>query len=697
MRPMPIPALSSLLLTLALTPALLAEQRQAYGFMDIFDTQFVTDPQISPDGSQVVYVRNQFDIMEDRRYTNLWLIGSDGSGHQPLTSGRAGYSSPRWSPDGTRLAFVSGEEGSSQIFVRWMAAHQAASITNLTHSPGSLTWSPDGQWIAFTMEVPAPKPSLGSLPSPPEGARWAEPSLIIEGPRWRTDGRPGFVAPGHTHLFVVSAEGGAPRQLTRGDFDHSSPAWAPDGRFLIVSANRNEDAALDPNNTHLYEVEVATGELRRLTSGRGPHANPRVSPDGRRIAFTGYQDRFVGYQLTRLYVMGRDGSGVREVEHGLDRDVGGIEWASDGSGFFARYVTEGDARVAFISLDGGVTDLASSVSGSSFGRPYLGGSFSVAKDGRFAFTLGTPEHPSDVAVARRNRPGTATRLTNLNENLFKARALGAVEEIWYTSSHDGWDIQGWIIYPPDFDPERSWPLILEIHGGPYAPYGAAFTAELQLKASQGYVVLYTNPRGSPGYGEEFAAYINHNYPSQDYDDLMSGVDHVIARGFIDQEQLFITGGSGGGVLTAWVIGKTDRFAAAVPSKPVINWYSWALTADMYPFGVKYWFTAPPWEDPAQYLERSPLSLVGNVTTPTMVLTGEADYRTPMSESEQYYAALQLRGVESMMVRVPDAPHSIITRPSNLIRKVGYIVGWFDRYRKVPPAEVAPSEGPFSSR
>ncbi len=285
-----------------------------------------------------------------------------------------------------------------------------------------------------------------------------------------------------------------------------------------------------------------------------------------------------------------------------------------------------------------------------------------------------------MAVGRRNRPDEVSRLTNLNENLFRARTLGEVEEVRYTSSHDGWDIQGWVIYPPDFDPSGSYPLILEIHGGPYSPYGSAFTAELQLMASQGYVVLYTNPRGSPGYGEEFAAYINHNYPSEDYDDLMSGVDHMLERGFIDEDQLFVTGGSGGGVLTSWIIGNTDRFAAAVPAKPVINWYSWALTADMYPFGVRYWFTARPWEDPDQYLEHSPLSLVGNVTTPTMLLTGEEDYRTPMSETEQYYAALQLQGVESMMVRVPGASHSITARPSNLIRKVAYIVGWFERYR-----------------
>jgi len=682
-RPLPLLvtlALAATALAPTFAPGLAAQDREPYGYMDIFDTQYVTDPRISPDGGLVVYVRNQFDVMEDRRYSNLWSVGTDGSGHRPLTSGKAGYSSPRWSSDGGRLAYVSGEEGRAQIFVRWMDDGRTSSLTNLSRPPGNLTWSPDGRWIAFTMEVPAPKATLGDHPSPPEGAEWADPAIIFDGPLWRADGRSGFLFPSHTHVFVISAEGGAPRQLTDGEYNHGAPSWTPDGRFLILSANREEDAILDPNNTHIYELALEDGELRRLTDGRGPHTNPVVSPDGQLIAYTGYEDQFVGYQLTRLYVMNRDGSGAREIDHGLDRDVGSLQWARDGGGVFGQYVTEGDGRLAYVSLEGTVTDLATGVTGTSFGRPYVGGSFTVADDGRFAFTFGTTRHPPDVAVGRRDRPGESNRLTNLNENLFQARALGEVEEIWYTSSYDGWDVQGWIVYPPDFDPDRQYPLILEIHGGPYAPYGAAFTAELQLKASQGYVVLYTNPRGSPGYGEEFAAYINHNYPSQDYDDLMSGVDYVIARGFIDEEQLFITGGSGGGVLTAWTIGMTDRFAAAVPNKPVINWYSWALTADMYPFGVRYWFSAPPWEDPDQYLVRSPISLVGNVTTPTMVLTGEEDYRTPMSETEQYYAALQLQGVESMMVRIPGAPHLIIARPSNLIRKVAYIVGWFDRYR-----------------
>ena len=259
--------------------------------------------------------------------------------------------------------------------------------------------------------------------------------------------------------------------------------------------------------------------------------------------------------------------------------------------------------------------------------------------------------------------------------------MGKVEEVWYSSSYDGKKIQGWLVYPPDFDPNKKYPLILEIHVGPFLNYGFRFSAEAQLFASAGNFVLYTNPRGSTSYGKDFANLIHHNYPSQDYDDLMSGVDHVIERGYVDENNLFVTGGSGGGVLTSWTIGKTDRFKAAVVAKPVINWYSFVLYADNISTFYKYWFPGMPWDNIDEYMRRSPISYVKNVKTPTMLLTGEDDYRTPMAESEQYYAGLKLNKVESMLVRIPGADHGIASRPSNLIAKVNAILAWFDKYKK----------------
>lgn len=334
-------------------------------------------------------------------------------------------------------------------------------------------------------------------------------------------------------------------------------------------------------------------------------------------------------------------------------------------------------KIANISLSGKVTDLTEGLGGTSIGRPYTSGSYSIAANGNYAYTWGETLEPADLGTGNK---GNNRRVTQVNEDLFDHKQLGKVEEIWYKSSYDGLDINGWIVTPPDFDPTKKYPLILEIHGGPFSSYGPEFSAEIQLMAAKGYVVLYTNPRGSTSYGEAFGNEINKNYPSHDYDDLMSGVDEMIRRGYIDESQLFVTGGSGGGVLTSWIVGKTNRFKAAVVAKPVINWYSWSLNADMSAFATRYWFEKKPWEDPESYIKHSPISLVGNVTTPTMLLTGEADLRTPIHESEQFYTALKLRGIETAMVRIPGAFHGIAAQPSNLIGKVAAILSWFDKYR-----------------
>jgi dipeptidyl aminopeptidase/acylaminoacyl peptidase len=648
--------------------------------MDIFDLQMVASPQISPDGNTIVYQRHQFDVMTDRRMVNLWTIGFNGEDHKPLTSGKSGYGNVVWSPNGNRIAYTSSEEGSSQIFVRWMDSGVSASLTNLTESPGNLRWSPDGSMLLFSKFVPANSSQrIAQLPSPPEGAEWEKPAQVIDDVVYRRDGG-GYAEKGYNHIFVISAEGGSPRQLTHGDYDHGSATWAPDGNHIIFTADRTGNADLDPNNEQIYEMNIETGEMTQITDKRGPHSNPRISPDGKLIAYTGYKDEFVGYQLTDLYVMNRDGSNLRKISDDFEQDISSINWASDSRSIFFGYTEEGDSKVGNIKLNGEYSNVVAGLSGATIGRPYSGGSFSIAKNGRIAYSVGSPTKLAELGVAHFPTRMAPKTLTNLNEQFLKANKLGAVEEFWVDSSVDDFKVQGWIITPPDFDPNKKYPMILEIHGGPYSSYGPQFTPELQLMASRGYVVVYTNPRGSTSYGPEFASYINLNYPSEDYNDLMDATDHVIGQGYIDEDNLFITGGSGGGVLTAWSIGMTDRFAAAVVAKPVINWYSFALTADGAAFYSKYWFSKRPWEDPEQYLERSPISLVGNVKTPTMLLTGEQDYRTPMSETEQYYAALKIQDIDAVMVRIQGSGHGIAGKPSNLIRKVGYIVGWFDRYK-----------------
>ena len=650
-----------------------------FGYLDVFELEVAQDPQISPDGSRIVYVRRGSDIMTDRARTSLWIMNFDGSDHRPLTDGTSSVSSPRWSPDGNRLMYVSNEDGSSQLFVRWMDTGQTAELTNVTESAGSYTWSPDGKWIAMTMFVDGESPRPAAMPARPEGANWAAPPVVIEKLSYRSDGR-GYIPDGNTHLFVLPAEGGTPRQVTSGPYNHGgTPSWTPDSGTLVFSANRNDDRDFQPRNSEVFEVSIATGEITALTDRFGPDGGPSVSPDGSKIAYTGLDDRFQGYQVSHLYVMNRDGTGSRMVTD-LDRDIGNINWDADSDGLFFQYDDEGNTKVAYVSLGGEVTDLADNVGGVGLGRPYGGGSYSVANNGRFAFTHTEPDHPSDVAVGERGRD--ARRITMLNEDLLGHKELGQVEEIWWESSYDGRAVHGWIATPPGFDPAEKYPLMLEIHGGPFSNYGPRFSPEVQLYAAAGYVVFYTNPRGSTSYGEEFGNLIHHAYPGYDYDDLMSGVDAVIDQGYIDEDQLYVTGGSGGGVLTALIVGKTDRFRAAVVAKPVINWTSFALTSDGYSSYYKYWLPGPPWEGDNQehYWARSPLSLVGNVSTPTMLLTGELDLRTPMSESEQYYQALQLRQIPTRLVRIQGAYHAITARPSNLIAKIANVLEWFERYR-----------------
>jgi acylaminoacyl-peptidase len=542
------------------------------------------------------------------------------------------------------------------------------------------TVSPDGTRIAFVQFVDAkPEAPLAHMPDPPPGANWGPPIKYIDRLVYRFNG-PGYLPLGRKHLFVMSADGGTPHQVTDGDFDDDgSLAWTPDGKALVFSANRHDDAEYQPLNSEIYEVPATGGAVRALTDRNGPDQAAVVSPDGRHIAYVGFDDRRQGYQVGHLYVMDRDGTHARVVSAGLDRDIDDPHWDSRGDGLYFQYDDEGMTRIAYASLDGKLRNIAADVGGLDIGRPYSGGQYTVAaKAGTIAFTLTSAQHPADIAVVGAGG-GSVDRLTDLNAGLFAQVSLGTLEEIRIASAFDQRPVEGWILKPPGFDAAQKYPLILEIHGGPFANYGARWSAEDQLYAAAGYVVLYLNPRGSTSYGEEFGNLIHHDYPNHDYDDLMSAVDAVIGRGYVDAKRLFVTGGSGGGVLTAWIVGHTDRFRAAVVAKPVINWYSWVLTSDLPAFGTQYWFGSMPWDDADNYMKRSPISYVGKVSTPTMLMTGEVDYRTPSSDAEQFYEALKLRKVPAAMVRIPDASHEIAEKPSNMMAKVAYILGWFARY------------------
>jgi len=647
--------------------------------IDLFDLEYVNNPKISADGKQIIYERNYFDIQTDRKYVNLWIINADGSENRPITTGNQSDYNAIWGKDQNIIYYQSNMDGSTQIYKLWMDKGNIAKISNTQQAQSNLSISPEGNWIAFSMFVPAAGSTFAKMPVKPEGAKWNDPPIYIDELVYRRDGS-GYSKPGHSQLFLLSSDGGSPIQLTSADHDLGGRlSWSADGNSIYFSANMREDAEYTPRNTELYRISVLTKNIEELTVRFGPDFSPIVSPDGKSIAYLGFDDLYQGYQLMKLYTYDIASKKSTLITGQFDKSIYAIEWANDGKGAYFLYDENGNTKIGYISLSGTITKRADNIGGTELGRPYNSGSYSLSKKGTLAFTTSTPNHPADLAVI--SPKSEESRLTNLNQDIFKFKKLGNVEEIWYKSSFDQRKIQGWIITPPDFDPGKKYPLLLEIHGGPFANYGDRFSAELQFFASAGYVVLYTNPRGSTSYGEEFGNLIHHDYPNHDYDDLISGVDAVIEKGYIDESKLFVTGGSGGGVLSAWIVGHTDRFAAAVVAKPVINWYSFVLTADMSAFFTDYWFPGKPWDELDNYMKRSPISYVGNVTTPTMVLTGEQDFRTPISETEQFYKALKLQKVETAMVRIPGSSHGIAARPSNLIAKVVYIMQWFENNGK----------------
>ncbi len=658
-----------------------ATETKTLSIADLLDFEGVGDPQISPDGRQILYTRRWVNKTEDRFASALWIMNADGTKNRFLVEG----SNARWSPDGTRILYLAqGEPRGSQIFVRWMDAEGATSqVTRVIEGPQNPQWAPDGKSIAFVSVVPAESPWAIDMPRAPQGAKWTEAPRVVERLHYRQD-RVGFTEPGFTHLFVVSADGGTPRQLTSGEWNVGARFdglvqgagfdWMPDSRTLVF------DGLMDGNGddayrlSHVHAVNVASGEIRKLTSRPGMWTSPKVSPDGRMIAYSGFEETTRTWAISDVWIMNSDGTNQRNVSDALDRDPGSFQWAPDGSGVYFSAGSEGSINVYFAAASGGARQVTQGVQTLSLGSTAAAGRALIAVAVR-----SDPAEPGDIVRFDLRQPGTPTRLTNVNDDVLAGKTLGDVEEIWYTSSSNT-RVQGWIVKPPDFDPSKKYPLVMEIHGGPFAMYNVGFSSFFQSFAARGYVVLYTNPRGSTGYGTDFMNGIDHAYPGVDYDDLMAGVDATIAKGYIDTDRMYVGGCSGGGKLSSWVIGHTDRFAAAAVRCPVTNWMTMAGGSDV-PFFSHSFFAKPFWEDPQPWLERSSLMKVGNVSTPTLIMTGELDMRTPMPQSEDYYAALKMRGVPTKLLRFKDEYHGTSSKPSNSLRTILYMDSWYKQWTK----------------
>lgn len=651
-----------------------AQPKQRYLDKDtFFEMETVTAPDISPDGGQIVFTRGWTDTMKDQSAANLWLVGSNGDRPRELTQGAWRDSAPVWSPDGKRIAFLSTRSGTPQIHVMWADTREVSQLTHLDFAPSALRWSPNSKWIAFNMTLPDETPLLPiKLPKTPKGAQLAKPAVIVDRLVWGRDGV-GAVPKGYAHIFVVdSTIGGTPKQITQGNYNHGAAEWSPDGNTIYTSGIRKPDAEYLKGDSEVYAIDVKTLDVKQLTDRKGPDNNPRPSPDGKWIAYTGSDEQGLTNTISSLYVMDTTGSRKRMWAGKLPSSPGDVHWAKDSSGVYYLMQESGVENLYFASLKMDYGDKARPVTS---GTQVLTG-VSIAENGRAAAVRSGFHEPGAIVSFDITRPGDIKKLVDVNEDVLSGVKLGDVEELKFTAP-DGLPGQGWLIKPADFDPSKKYPMVLYIHGGPWSMYTIGFNWDFQNFAANGYAVLFTNPRGSTGYGQEFVNGIQHSYPGKDFDDLMAGVDAALAKGFIDKDNLFVCGGSGGGVLTAWIVGHTNRFRAAVSMRPVIDWGSFVGNTD----GANWYdqFTKYPWEDPMQYMERSPLHYVGNVTTPTMVMTGESDLRTPITQSEEFYRALKTLHKETLLVRMPEEFHGW-RRPSHRMMQQLYLLAWFEKYR-----------------
>lgn len=639
------------------------------------DMVTVSDPQISPDGKQIIFTRRWTDKMNDRYESALWIMDADGARQRFLVKG----SGARWSPDGTRIAYLAeGEPKGEQIYVRWMDAEGAMTqITRLEESPGGISWSPDGKHIAFSKLVPERDAWNIHLPPRPEGAKWTPDPRIIERLVYRAD-RQGYLPDGYRHIFIVSADGGEPRQLTSGKwndggggFGGAGLSWTPDGKKILFSALRAEDWEYRRGESYIYAVNADDGAVQQLIDRKSENQGPVVSPDGKYIAYTGHDFAQQAWIDSKLFVMDMDGSNPHLLTGNLDRTAQAPKWAADGSGIYFTVAESGTENLYYTSLGGDVRQVTK-------GNHMLAVA-SISKDGLAVGTVSSPQKPADIVSFRTSSP-QPKQLTSVNDDLLHGVKLGEVEEFSFTSL-DNLKVEGWIVKPPDFDAHKKYPMILTIHGGPAGMYNVGFNFEFQEHAANGYVVAYINPRGSTGYGTSFGNAINYDYPGKDYDDLMKGVDEVVARGYVDARNLNVYGCSGGGVLTSWIVGHTDRFAAASVNCPVIDWVSFVGIVDAQPQYYYLFFHNLPWVDPSEHLKHSSLMYAGNVKTPTMIMTGVLDMRTPSSQAEEFYEALKLRKVPTAMIRVNDEYHGVTSKPSNFMRTQLYLRYWFDKYKR----------------
>jgi dipeptidyl aminopeptidase/acylaminoacyl peptidase len=702
---------------------------------DLFNFVWIGDPQISPDGSRTVFTRVVTDEKHTGYETSIWMVATSGN-ESPLrlTNGKHD-SHARWSPDGTRIAFVrggdkddSGKTHPPQIAILSLSGGEARIITDLPKGASGPVWSPDGKRIAFSSTTtqedidkeqhkkneakaganakPEGKESAeGNASTPPKSDSDADRESdihIITRAVYR-DNDEGYIDyKRHDHIWVIdvptaSDEPSKPVQLTTGDYDEGGIFWTHDGSRIYFVTSHVDEPYYETGSTEIYSMAASGGAPEKLTTVPMNIYSLKLSPDGRRVAFHGSVTQPVrSYSQPDLWIMDLVvNAQPRNLTANYDFDMGSsvfgdnaaprgggraaLSWSPDGRWLFD--IVEKQGRTPIVRVDrqtGAVTEITHG------DQAVL--DFSITPDTRTAVALiSTPVVIGDLFTVKTggagdSQSGAQTRITDLNKPLWSQLNLTAPDEMNY-KSFDGLPIEGWIQKPPDFDPKKKYPMILDIHGGPHAAYGWVFDHEFQWMAAKGYVVLYINPRGSTSYGQDFGNIIQYHYPGDDYRDLMVGVDELLKRGYVDPKKLGVTGGSGGGVLTDWTVTQTNRFAAAVSQRDISNWASWWYTADFTLFQPQ-WFKAPPFQDPKDYADRSAITFVEKIHTPMMFILGQSDYRTPQdSGGEQLFRALKYLKRPTAMVVFPRETHELSRsgEPWHRIERLDNIVGWFDKW------------------
>jgi dipeptidyl aminopeptidase/acylaminoacyl peptidase len=693
--------LSVVLLFLAALAALpSAAEKRPITEKDLFKFVWVADPQMAPDGSQVVFVRVTVNEKTDQYESSLWIAKADGSEPPRQLTGGTRDSSPSWSPDGRRVAFTrsiekDGKAQPAQIYVMPMNGGEARAITDIPRGASAPEWAPDGKTIAFssTARVEELTPKSGEKP------RDSDVRVITEAV-YRANGvsGSGFVDRDRpTQIWTVAvpaadATTASPERITTGEFAAGNPHWSADGAQIFFVADRRPESYYYSNDSNIYAVPKDGGEAKEVVSIDGSIGAYALSPDGKRIAFVGISagqpER--SYTQPDLWVVDLPGGTPRNLTAAFDFDMnGGLGgdqrsprgespagpiWSRDGRSLLIKVGEQGDTNLKRVDVASGRIDPVTAGHQEVMAYTASTGASTVA------FIRSTQTVIGDLYVADVAAAATPKQLTRFNDELFGQLTMNEPEEIWY-QSFDGKRIQGWILKPPSFDPSTKYPLILEIHGGPHSAYGNTFTHEFQWMAAKGYVVLYVNPRGSSNYGQDFGNIIQYNYPGDDYKDLMAGVDEVLKKGYVDETRMGVTGGSGGGLLTNWVVTQTNRFKAAVSQRDISDWANFWYTADFTLFRPT-WFHKAPFEDPAEFARRSPITYVDRIQTPLMFILGDEDYRTPPGAGgEDVFRALKYLKRPTVMVRFPGESHELSRsgKPWHRVERLQHIVGWFDKY------------------